>query len=246
MFAYSSALPSTWFQQLLLITGLYYGVASRKLSMVRPAAHFRGITSYGLTLLLLCAGLVGSLQVIQIAGQTRGTGSAQSAAPAVVIPAAEKKDSTAASGMPASIPDRLRIPSIELDAPVAGVGLNPDGTLGVPHHDYAGWYTGSPTPGEIGPAVFPGHVDSAGGIGVFWRLRELTPGAEMLVSRQDGSTVRFLVEKLETYEQAAFPTEQVYGNIDYAGVRLITCAGDFNFATRQYSHNLVVYGRMAQ
>jgi LPXTG-site transpeptidase (sortase) family protein len=137
----------------------------------------------------------------------------------------------------------LQIPAINLDAGLVSVGLNHDGTMEVPEPDYPGWYTGSPTPGEIGPSVITGHVDSIHGAAIFYSLKQLQPGDTIRISRQDNSTVTFKVERLETYSQDAFPTKAVYGNIDYPGLRLITCDGDFNPFTRHYSHNLVVYAR---
>jgi hypothetical protein len=38
----------------------------------------------------------------------------------------------------------------------------------------------------------------------------------------------------------------VYGNIDHAGLRLITCGGTFNRITRHYSHNTVVYAKLVE
>ena len=76
------------------------------------------------------------------------------------------------------VPTRVRIPSIEVDSGVIDLGLNADRTLEVPR-DVAvtGWYTGRSVPGEVGPSVIVGHVDSAiAGPGVFYNLRRLEPG----------------------------------------------------------------------
>ena len=144
-----------------------------------------------------------------------------------------------------SEPTGLHIPKIALDTQVVPVGLKADGTLGPPNaFDKTGWYDKSPTPGELGPSVIVGHVDRIGGIAVFWRLRELVPGDTFSVSRADGSTANFTVTDVEQFSQDRFPTDAVYGTIDYAGIRLITCGGVFNEATQHYSHNTVVYGRL--
>src|SRR5690606_22046012 len=94
-----------------------------------------------------------------------------------------------------SRPERLRIPSIDVDTDLMDLGLNRDGTLEVPKKGFpAGWFTGGPTPGERGPAVLVGHIDM-NGPGVFFRLRELRRGDDVTVTRADGSSVTFRVTK---------------------------------------------------
>jgi len=41
--------------------------------------------------------------------------------------------------------------------------------------------------------------------------------------------------------KATFPSGMIYGNTRYPGLRLITCGGPFDTATRQYLDNIVVY-----
>ncbi len=138
----------------------------------------------------------------------------------------------------------LDVPSIGVHASVMQLGLNPDGTVEVPPLDSpdAGWYEESPTPGALGPAVLLGHVDSARwGPGVFYRLRELRPGDEVRVTRADGGVVGFRVDRVETRPKAEFPTAEVYGDIDHAGLRLITCGGSFDQVRRSYEDNAIVY-----
>jgi len=146
-------------------------------------------------------------------------------------------------------PVRIRIPEIGVDASFEEpLGLAPNQEIEVPEaYDMVGWYKYGPTPGEIGPSVVLGHVDSAArGPEVFYRLRELEVGDNIEIDREDGTTVVFEVERLETVSQSSFPTEEVYGNIDYAGLRLITCSGVFNHGIRRYSHNLIVFARLVK
>ncbi len=144
-----------------------------------------------------------------------------------------------------SQPTQLRIPDIELDTPLTTVGLHADGTLEVPaDYKQAGWYRDSPTPGEIGPAVMVGHYDNTAGTTVFGRLQELTPGKLIEVERQDGTVAKFMIEQVKQFPQDDFPTAEVYGNIDYAGLRIITCGGTFNRLTRHYSHNTVTFAAL--
>jgi Sortase domain len=139
-------------------------------------------------------------------------------------------------------PVRLEIPSIGVDAPIVPLGLNPDRTLEVPS-DFGdtGWWSGGPRPGERGPAVIAGHVDSYTGPAVFFRLWELRPGAAVVVMRRDGSRARFSVLGSERYRKAEFPTSRVYGPTRGATLRLITCSGTFDRVSGHYLDNTVVY-----
>lgn len=149
------------------------------------------------------------------------------------------------TGLPRAVPLQLEIPSIAVEASLSKIGKNNDGSMEVPRNpDVAGWYEYAPTPGEIGPAVIAGHVDSLKGPAIFWNLNKLQPGDLIKIKREDNRTVTFKVDKQELLDQNNFPTEAVYGNIGHAGLRLITCGGDFNILTRHYSHNVVVYASM--
>jgi sortase (surface protein transpeptidase) len=148
-------------------------------------------------------------------------------------------------GFAPAVPVRIDIPSIAVSAPVDPVGLNPDGSLEVPKDfDRAGYYTGRPTPGEIGPAVIEGHVDSTRRPAVFYRLRKLRGGDEVVITRADGTRPVFVVDRLEEHSKDAFPTEGVYGRVPEATLRLITCAGTFDRRTGRYRDNLIVFARL--
>jgi hypothetical protein len=147
--------------------------------------------------------------------------------------------------MVAATPVRLQVPSIGVDSELMDLGLLADGTLEVPPGGFpAGWYTGAPTPGELGPAIIAGHVDWGGQPGVFFDLRDLGPGDDIAVTRQDGSTARFRVTRVEQFAKDAFPTQAVYGDLEHAGLRLITCAGAFDPRLRSYDDNLVVFAEL--
>jgi sortase (surface protein transpeptidase) len=147
--------------------------------------------------------------------------------------------------MPASTPTKITIPSVGIEAPLVPTDIGYDGSIAVPNTPYqAGWYKRSPTPGELGPSIVVGHVDYLTGIAVFWRLRYVQPGAEIYINRADGSTAKFQVDMVQQYSQSNFPDSKVYGNINYAGVRLITCGGVFDTNTHHYSDNTVVYGTL--
>jgi sortase (surface protein transpeptidase) len=144
--------------------------------------------------------------------------------------------------MPDSAPIGLAIPALAVTSPVIALGLEDDGSMEVPPGAYpAGWYDQSPTPGELGPAVLAGHVDWGGEPGVFHRIRDLVPGDEVTVTRQDGSVATFRVDHVDEYAKDEFPTDVVYGDLDHAGLRLITCGGEFDDDTGSYADNVVVF-----
>lgn len=147
--------------------------------------------------------------------------------------------------MPAAEPVSLTIPSLNVSAPIMDLGLQPDGALEVPPGvEQAGWYTGAPTPGQLGPAIIAAHVNWDGADGPFARLSELAPGSRVVVSRADGTRAVFAVDRVEQYAKTQFPTERVYGDIDHAGLRLITCGGEFDSEADSYNDNVIAFARL--
>jgi Domain of unknown function (DUF4397)/Sortase domain len=139
-------------------------------------------------------------------------------------------------------PVRLTVPSVGLDAPLTGIGLDGTGVLVPPADDtVAGWYRGGPAPGEPGPAVVSGHVDGPGGPAVFAGLRRVAVGDGVVVTRADGTTARFTVTRVDRYAKTDFPTDDVYGPTPGAELRLITCGGAFDRAAGSYPDNVVIY-----
>jgi sortase (surface protein transpeptidase) len=139
----------------------------------------------------------------------------------------------------------LSIPAIGVRTGLVRLGLDPGGSLEVPaEFGQAGWYTGGPVPGEQGPAVVAGHVDSRSGPAVFFRLRELKAGDVVRVRRADGVTLRFTVERARQYPKAAFPRDTVFGTVSEQALRLVTCGGSFDHQRRSYHDNLVVDARL--
>ena len=121
------------------------------------------------------------------------------------------------------------------------LGLRSDGSIEVPSTGFpAGWYTGGPTPGELGPAVIAGHVDM-NGPGVFYDLHRLKPGDQITIGRKDGTSPVFRVTRVARYPKNRFPTDLVYGNIDHAGLRLITCGGTFDTRSGHYEDNIIAF-----
>lgn len=154
----------------------------------------------------------------------------------------------AAQPLPYALPDRVRIPSIQVDAPMIPVGLDMDGWVGAPPPEdpnLAGWFTGSVSPGEKGTAVVVGHVDNALGPAVFYGLGALKPGSRVEVARQDGKTAVFEVYGVEVFAKNDFPGDRVYASKGSAELRVITCGGGFS-KQNGYDGNVVAFARLVE
>lgn len=142
-------------------------------------------------------------------------------------------------------PVRLWIPAIAVSTRLVRLGRLPDGSLEVPHAwQTAGWFDQGPRPGQPGPAVILGHVDSTAGPAVFFRLRELRPRDIVRVGLADGRILIFRVRRVRLYPKDKFPTEAVYFPTLKRELRLITCGGAFDYANRNYLSNVVVYATL--
>ncbi|MBW0101574.1 class F sortase [Pseudonocardia sp. KRD291] len=173
--------------------------------------------------------------------QTVAPEPAVAAAPAAVR--ADVVPTAGRPGKPVAAPAGLSVPAIGLNtgAPER-LGLDPAGRLTAPvDYDRTGWYAQGPKPGEAGPAVIVGHVDSFRGPAVFFRLREMKVGQEIVVTRTDGWKTRFVVDSVRSYPKDAFASDEVYGPTANAQLRLITCGGAFDRDVRSYEDNVVVF-----
>lgn len=125
----------------------------------------------------------------------------------------------------------MHIPSIDVDAPIMNVGLDPDGWIEAPPAEdpnMAGWYQNGVAPGQRGTAVVVGHVDNLSGPAVFYGLGSLEKGGRIEVSRFDGKTAVFEVYGVEVFSKENFPGSRVYGDTGYAELRVITCGGGYS------------------
>lgn len=183
------------------------------------------------------------------AANTGAGGMAADLVPTAAAPAPAGEPPAAAPGTFRSVrtyqevapPVRLRIPAVRIDTPLQRLGKAADSTVEVPRDfGVAGWFADGPRPGQDGPAVILGHVDSRTGPGVFSPLAGLAAGSEVLVDRADGSTVAFRVSGVVTVPKSGFPTDEVYGPTLRSSLRLVTCGGPFDRAAGSYRDNVIV------
>ncbi|RRR99145.1 class F sortase [Glycomyces terrestris] len=148
-----------------------------------------------------------------------------------------------------SAPTRVDIDRIGVHAPLAPLGLDYRGDFEVPRmwrpHE-AGWFEPGPAPGEFGPAVLMGHVDTErSGPAVFFAVRRLEEGDAIEVTREDGLIVSYEVTAVESFPKRRLPYEDVFGVEPEPVLRLITCGGEFDRRTGDYTENVVVFAEYA-
>jgi hypothetical protein len=170
----------------------------------------------------------------------------QIAPPSAPATSATSTGAETTEGLPAAKPASLTIPAIGVRAEsITDLGLTDRGELEVPGDaTTVGWFTGAPSPGEVGPAVLAAHVDYKHVPGAFSKLKELRPGEQASVGRADGRTAVFTVYRVDRYAKAEFPTGQVYGDTAEPELRLITCGGAFDRSSGNYLDNVVAYARL--
>ncbi|MFE9933861.1 class F sortase [Streptomyces sp. NPDC005533] len=226
-------------------------------STARPLRRTAGPLAAAALAGLLLAGCAGqdAAKPPAPAGQTLQGGAPAAAAPA---DGAQSGTDTATGGsggtggaggaepaLARSEPQKITIPSLGLSSSLETLRQNADGTMQTPKDPaLAGWYEPGPTPGSQGPAVIAGHVTWNGAAAVFEKLKTMKAGDTIKVARRDGKTVTFTVDRVAEYPKAEFPTLEVYKNLDHAGLRLVTCGGDFDPKKHYYDSNVVVFARM--
>jgi len=147
--------------------------------------------------------------------------------------------------LPESEPVEVFIPRLGVQSSLVGLAVDGAGAMEVPQDPaLAGWYTRGPSPGALGPAVIAGHVTWNQVPAVFFRLGQLRRGDLVRVAREDGTAAIFSVSRMARYDKTRFPTRAVFGNIDHAGLRLITCGGRYDGVSHRYSDNVVIFATL--
>ena len=210
---------------------------------MRPGAGVRRVG-----VVLLAVGLTASNPVASTAGNPVAS-TASNPVEGNPVEASRSEPATASAApfrsvrtyRPVAVPVRLRIPSRKIDTPLRRLGLAADGTIAAPREwQVAGWYDGGPRPGQNGPAVIVGHIDSRAGPAVFFRLPDLERGAAVYVDRKDGSTARFRVTGRRQVAKDRFPAAAVYSPSLQPSLVLITCGGTFDRSVGHYRDNIIV------
>jgi sortase (surface protein transpeptidase) len=215
----------------------------------------------GRALIAVGLAIIGAVLVWAALARPSSTESAPSGAPnghgmASVSPSAPKptpkgatrtdqdvRDQITGLVLPESEPVAVSIPRIGVQSTLVELGLDENGKMELPDPAVAGWFNRGPTPGALGPAVITGHV-TWNGPAVFYRLGAVRRGDQVSVTRKDGKTAVFTVTRVAKYSKSRFPSQAVYGAIDHAGLRLITCGGRYDAARHTYPDNVIVFAKL--
>jgi hypothetical protein len=147
--------------------------------------------------------------------------------------------------LPAAVPVHVSIPRLQVASRLVRLGVDTHGAMEVPKDPAtAGWYYLGPTPGALGPAVIAGHVTWNQVPAVFFRLAELRRGDVVEVARSDDRVAVFTVTRVSRFAKSRFPTRAVFGGINHAGLRLITCGGQFDQSVHRYRDNVVAFATL--
>ncbi len=172
----------------------------------------------------------------------QSTVSAQPAA-SVAITGVDQEDPLPIPPMPV----RLVIPSLRLNASIEDVAFDEDGGMASPSGpDSVAWFAPGFRPGDPGSAVIAGHVDWVDRAAIFWFVKNLLPGDEIDVVYDDGTSVAFAVDEVDTYSDTDTPMDQIFAASDVPHLNLLTCGGIFDRSTHNYDHRTVVYTTLIQ
>lgn len=145
------------------------------------------------------------------------------------------------------IPVRIVVPSLDIEANVESVGLTNDGTMELPSDDkLTAWYENGALPGENGNSVIAGHVDNKTGPAVFFRLKEIEPGGEVIVYGKNGEELTFVVQDKKAYPYDDAPLPSIFGFSQEKKLNLITCTGTFDRKKKTHLERLVVSAKLKE
>ena len=191
--------------------------------------------------------LVAPLLLLAVALGGCAEGARSSGAPSASNMASNMAGVVTAASLPKSAPLSIDSPKIDVQSTLLSLGFGRHRGIQLPPVStpmQAGWFSGGPVPGEIGPAVIFGHVAGDHQEGIFSRLDELVPGDLVLIKRQDGSTATFRVTHIEELSKGSFPIDAVHGDTTDAELRLVTCGPSFDQMSHSYRNNIIVFATL--
>ncbi|MDN4614281.1 sortase [Leifsonia sp. F6_8S_P_1B] len=150
-------------------------------------------------------------------------------------------DSRADPQGPAPVaPERVRVPSLDIDMPVVPVGLDETGDVSIPSASHtAGWYRfSSGLRTDSGTIVVVAHIDAWDGIGPFSRLKDAPAGTEVTLTGADASR-SFRVDGVAQPAKAPGSLASYFVSTGPVKLVLITCGGVFDDATGHYRENVI-------
>jgi len=199
-----------------------------------PSQHLRRIVIFlGVPLVSLCATFIFLYLFTPVRYQPPEPALAT---PTVVV----QKPVTAPA---VTVPVRLAIKTIAVDAKVNPTGLTVNGDMAIDSNPQElAWYQLGPKPGEVGNAVIAGHYGWKDGVAsVFNDLNRMKPGDVISTYDAAGLAVDFAVTSIRMYNPHDDATQVFVSTDNKAHLNIITCQGSWNNSQRTYSERLVVF-----
>lgn len=146
-----------------------------------------------------------------------------------------------------SLPVKVTIPDIGVDAQVEHLGLTADNAVDVPKSLWTtAWFNQSSRPGAKGPAMIVGHY-SAYGRAVFANLNKLNIGQRITITDDKGQQFTFAVIKKGDYPQAEVPMSELLGDkTSKPRLEIITCGGGYIKASRDFTNRTVITAEIVE
>ncbi|MBH0164925.1 sortase [Fictibacillus sp. 7GRE50] len=143
------------------------------------------------------------------------------------------------------VPVRIEIPAINVKAPIEQVGILENGQMGVPEDtNSVGWFEPGAKPGGRGSSVLAGHVDSKTGPAIFFDLKKLKQGDEIIITDKNGAALTFVVNKQKSYQRNSAPINEIFQTTSGQNLNLITCSGVFDRTEGTHEERLVVFAEL--
>lgn len=143
--------------------------------------------------------------------------------------------------------DWLEIPSINVNARVLTMGLEPSGKMAVPNnYTEVGLYQYGARPGMKGTAVMGAHVDNGGAIpGVFKSLSKVKEGDKVYFYTADGERLTYTIVKTKVYAYNEKNTQEVFDQTtSKKRIALITCHGRWLPFENTYNQRFVAFAEL--
>lgn len=158
--------------------------------------------------------------------------------------------STQNSLIEVSLPERLIIPKLGIDADIQHVGITKSGNMAAPNNfKDVSWYKFGTVPGARGSAVISGHEDNAISTpAIFYDLHKLVVGDEVIVTIESGERLHFKVTKTEIqpYNLSGPILDKIFNANDSHRLNLITCTGDWLPEAKTNDKRLIVYTELME
>lgn len=162
--------------------------------------------------------------------------------PAISVSTHQATLPSVAEDTDAAEPTRLAIASLNLDAEIVPVGVDPGGQMEIPARgDQIGWYRFGPTPGaEQGTVVLASHITTADGWGVLAGLADLESGDRIVVSIDEGAELGYTVTSRWVEAKADLDTAALFDRTSEPRIVLVTCTGPWVAERGAHRDNLIV------